>query len=116
MCKTSIVCGVYSVEFCSVLTCFNSQADIEKALAIQVDDPIPFMQLLAKSDSGITEVTILRLICEFYQVDYQHLYEDSFPARGFFWFVSLSIVTSCYEQLCSGLNCVALFIFRISLH
>ncbi|KAL9984992.1 hypothetical protein ACROYT_G007343 [Oculina patagonica] len=32
-----------------------NKADIEKALAIQVDDPIPFMQLLAKSDSGITE-------------------------------------------------------------
>lgn len=33
----------------------HTKADIEKALAIQVDDPIPFMQLLAKSDSGITE-------------------------------------------------------------
>jgi len=36
--------------------------DIEKALAIQVDDPIPFMQLLAKADSGITEV---RANCSF---------------------------------------------------
>ena len=36
--------------------CFYSQTEIEKALAIQVDDPIPFMQLLAKPDSGITEV------------------------------------------------------------
>lgn len=35
---------------------FYSQTEIEKALAIQVDDPIPFMQLLAKPDSGITEV------------------------------------------------------------
>lgn len=44
---------------------FYSQADIEKALAIQVDDPIPFMQLLAKSDSGITEVTIIKLPCDY---------------------------------------------------
>ncbi|CAH3033470.1 unnamed protein product [Porites lobata] len=33
----------------------TSKVDLEKALAIQVDDPIPFMQLLAKNDSGITE-------------------------------------------------------------
>ncbi|RMX42493.1 hypothetical protein pdam_00020420 [Pocillopora damicornis] len=32
-----------------------TKTEIEKALAIQVDDPIPFMQLLAKPDSGITE-------------------------------------------------------------
>ena len=38
------------------------KVDIEKALAIQVDDPIPFMQLLAKADSGITEV---RANCSF---------------------------------------------------
>ncbi|KAK2572891.1 Coatomer subunit beta [Acropora cervicornis] len=32
-----------------------NKVDLDKVLSIQVDDPIPFMQLLAKSDSGITE-------------------------------------------------------------
>lgn len=49
--------------------------DLEKALAIQVDDPIPFMQLLAKNDSGITEVTkqlVLRLY--FYDIAWKQIY------------------------------------------
>lgn len=51
------------------------QVDLEKALAIQVDDPIPFMQLLAKNDSGITEVTkqlVLRLY--FYDIAWKQIY------------------------------------------
>ncbi|XP_068744674.1 coatomer subunit beta-like [Montipora capricornis] len=32
-----------------------NKIDLDKVLSVQVDDPIPFMQLLAKSDSGISE-------------------------------------------------------------
>ena len=39
--------------------------DLDKVLSIQVDDPIPFMQLLAKSDSGITEVREQKLMMIF---------------------------------------------------
>lgn len=54
---------------------FLRQVDLEKALAIQVDDPIPFMQLLAKNDSGITEVTKqLVLYFYFYDIAWTQIY------------------------------------------
>ena len=54
---------------------FLRQVDLEKALAIQVDDPIPFMQLLAKNDSGITEVTKqLVLYLYFYDIAWTQIY------------------------------------------
>lgn len=54
---------------------FLRQVDLEKALAIQVDDPIPFMQLLAKNDSGITEVTKQLVLClYFYDIAWTQIY------------------------------------------
>lgn len=36
----------------------KKKADVEKALAVQADDPISFLQLLAKSDAGVFEVRL----------------------------------------------------------
>ena len=68
-----------------------------------MDDPIPFMQLLAKSDSGITEVIIIKL----------H-FERLFPSCGFLLVLSLSIVMGFYEGPCSRIHFVVLLIYRIS--
>ena len=45
---------------------------MEKALAIQVDDPISFMQLLAKSDSGISEVRMCCVGCLIYTINWDN--------------------------------------------
>ena len=36
----------------------KKKADVEKALAVQADDPISFLQLLAKSDAGVFEARL----------------------------------------------------------
>ncbi|XP_073238634.1 coatomer subunit beta-like isoform X3 [Porites lutea] len=57
--KQNVICANCMLIMASILHLGKSglpkKVDLEKALAIQVDDPIPFMQLLAKNDSGITE-------------------------------------------------------------
>ena len=58
------------------------------------------MQLLAKSDSGITEVTIINYHLEYCVSS---------------CFVSFSVLLGCYKGLCPRIHFVVLLIYRISL-